>query len=53
MENKQKVHVYLLCYNEEDIIAKIIEYYSTFCSKIFILDNYSTDKRWGQTPLRE
>lgn len=44
IEGKPIVHVYLLCYNEESIIAKIIQYYSTFCSKIFILDNYSTDK---------
>lgn len=38
-----KIHVYLLCYNEEYIIEQVIRYYSTFCSKIFIMDNYSTD----------
>lgn len=39
-----KIHVYLLCYNEDKIIRKVIEHYSVFCTKIFILDNYSTDK---------
>ncbi|MGR5243240.1 glycosyltransferase family 2 protein [Vibrio sp. PNB23_22_6] len=38
-----KVHVYLLCYNESEIIESVIRYYEQFCSKIFILDNYSTD----------
>ena len=38
-----KIHVYLLCYNEEKIISNIIDYYKQFASKIFILDNYSTD----------
>ncbi len=38
-----KVHVYLLCYNEAEIIESVIRYYEQFCSKIFILDNYSTD----------
>lgn len=39
-----KIHAYILCYNEEDIIAHTLSYYSSFCSKIFLLDNYSTDK---------
>ena len=39
-----KVHCYLLCYNEEYIIESILKYYSSFCSKIFILDNCSTDR---------
>ena len=39
-----KVHVYLLCYNEEVIIESVLRYYSSFCTRIFILDNYSTDK---------
>jgi hypothetical protein len=38
-----KIHVYLLCYNEELIIKNVIDYYSSFCSKIFIMDNMSTD----------
>jgi glycosyltransferase involved in cell wall biosynthesis len=39
-----KIHVYLLCYNEEKIISNIIDYYKQFASKIFILDNHSTDR---------
>jgi hypothetical protein len=38
-----KVHAYLLCFNEEDIIQSVLDYYNTFCSKIFIFDNLSTD----------
>jgi glycosyltransferase involved in cell wall biosynthesis len=38
------VHVYLLCYNEEKIIKNIIDYYAKFCTKIFVMDNMSTDK---------
>ncbi|CCK76140.1 hypothetical protein OLEAN_C19640 [Oleispira antarctica RB-8] len=38
------IHVYLLCYNEESIIKNILDYYSSFCSKIFLMDNISTDR---------
>lgn len=38
-----KIHVYLLCFNEAYIIESVIDYYAKFCSKIFILDNKSTD----------
>lgn len=38
-----KVHVYLLCYNEENIIRNVLDYYLRFCTKVFILDNMSTD----------
>lgn len=38
------IHAYLLCYNEEKIIKNTLDYYSKFCSKIFVLDNMSTDK---------
>lgn len=38
-----KIHAYILCYNEEDIIFHTLSYYSSFCSRIFLLDNYSTD----------
>lgn len=38
-----KIHTYLLCYNEGKIIRNILNYYSQFSSKIFVLDNYSTD----------
>ncbi|MCQ8887696.1 glycosyltransferase family 2 protein [Pseudoalteromonas agarivorans] len=43
MKKQLKVHVYLLCFNEEAIIESVIRYYSSFCSKIFIMDNMSTD----------
>ncbi|WP_444936607.1 glycosyltransferase family 2 protein [Microbulbifer sp. JMSA004] len=39
-----KIHVYLLCYNEEDIISNVLEYYSNICTRIFLLDNLSTDR---------
>lgn len=39
-----KIHVYLICFNEEKIIGSILEYYLGFCSKIFVFDNLSTDK---------
>lgn len=39
-----KIHAYILCYNEEDIIFHTLSHYSSFCSRIFLLDNYSTDR---------
>lgn len=38
-----EVHAYLLCYNEEAIIGSVLDYYQSICSRIFILDNMSTD----------
>ena len=38
------IHAYLLCYNEEKIIKNTLDYYSQFCTKIFVLDNMSTDQ---------
>lgn len=38
------IHVYLLCFNEEKIIRQVLEYYLSFCSRVFVFDNYSTDK---------
>ncbi len=38
-----KVHAYLLCFNEEQIIRHTIEHYREFCSRIFVMDNMSTD----------
>ena len=38
-----KIHAYLLCHNEQYILSHILEYYSSFCSRIFLMDNYSTD----------
>lgn len=37
------VHAYFLCYNEEYILPHLLKYYSTFCDKIVMLDNHSTD----------
>lgn len=39
-----KIHAYLLCFNEEQIIAQTIEFYQQFCSRIFVMDNESTDR---------
>lgn len=39
-----KIHAYILCYNEEAIIRFTLDHYSQFCSKIFVLDNMSTDR---------
>lgn len=38
------IHTYLLCYNEEYIIESVLRYYTSFSSKVFILDNFSTDR---------
>lgn len=40
---KPIVHAYFLCYNEANILPHLIKHYSTFCEKITILDNNSTD----------
>jgi len=40
---KTKIHGYFLCYNEEHILPHLLRHYS-FCEKIYILDNYSTDR---------
>jgi len=41
---KPIVHAYFLCYNEEYILPHLLDYYSDFCEKIYILDNQSTDR---------
>lgn len=41
--HKPIVHAYFLCYNEEYILPHLLKYYTTFCEKIYILDNKSTD----------
>jgi glycosyltransferase involved in cell wall biosynthesis len=38
------IHAYLICFNEERIIGSVLNYYSSFCSKIFVFDNLSTDR---------
>jgi glycosyltransferase involved in cell wall biosynthesis len=40
---KPIVHAFFLCYNEENILPHLIKHYSSFCEKIVILDNNSTD----------
>jgi glycosyltransferase involved in cell wall biosynthesis len=43
-QNKPIVHAFFICYNEENILPHLIKYYSTFCERITILDNHSTDR---------
>jgi hypothetical protein len=38
-----KIHAYILTYNEEAILPFTLDYYSSFCDKIIIYDNESTD----------
>lgn len=37
------IHAHILAYNEEKILPFTLDYYSTFCEKIFIYDNMSDD----------
>lgn len=37
------IEAFMLCYNEEKMIRHTLNYYSTFCNKINIYDNESTD----------
>jgi hypothetical protein len=39
-----QIEVFLLCWNEADIIKLVVKHYQSFCDKITILDNHSTDK---------
>lgn len=38
-----KIHAYLVCWNEIDIMPLVIKHYQKFCDKITIMDNWSTD----------
>jgi len=38
-----KIHAYIIAYNEEKLLPFTLDYYSTFCEKIFVYDNHSTD----------
>ncbi len=38
-----KIHLYFLCYNDERLLPFVLEHYS-FCDKITVYDNSSTDK---------
>ncbi len=37
------IKVFILTYNEADIIRLTINYYKSFCSEIYVYDNHSTD----------
>jgi glycosyltransferase involved in cell wall biosynthesis len=39
-----KIHLYSIAWNEEKIMPYFMKYYSSFCEKIVIYDNESTDK---------
>lgn len=38
------VEAYVMCFNEEDTLPLTLSYYNSFCSKVVLLDNFSTDK---------
>lgn len=40
---KPRVHLYTVCWNEQDILPFFLEHYSAFAERIVIFDNYSTD----------
>jgi hypothetical protein len=37
------IHAYILAWNEEKILPFTLDYYSSFCEKIFVYDNMSSD----------
>lgn len=39
-----KIHLYTISWNEEVMIPHFLAYYAGFCEKIFIYDNFSSDK---------
>lgn len=43
MKNKPIVHAFFLCYNEANLLPHLLKYYLSFCEKVTILDNNSTD----------
>ena len=43
MKNKPIVHAFFLCYNEANILPHLLKYYLSFCEKVTILDNNSSD----------
>jgi Glycosyl transferase family 2. len=40
---KPRVHVYTVCWNEQDLLPFFLEHYSAFAERIVVFDNYSTD----------
>ena len=41
---KPIVHAFFVCYNEENILPHLLKHYLSFCEKVTILDNHSTDR---------
>jgi hypothetical protein len=39
-----EIHVYAICWNEENLLPFFLDHYSSFCDKIFIYDNRSSDR---------
>lgn len=39
-----KIEVFAICYNEEVMLPYFLNHYCSFCDKITIYDNYSTDR---------
>lgn len=42
--DRVSVHVHAICWNEEKLMPFFLRHYSSFCDKIFIYDNKSTDR---------
>ena len=43
LNKKPKISAYFVCYNEEKILPHLLRHYTSFCEKVTILDNFSTD----------
>ena len=41
---KPIVHAFFICFNEENILPQLLTHYLSFCEKVTILDNRSTDR---------
>ncbi len=41
------IEAFIICWNEEQIIRHTLNHYSSFCSKITLIDNHSTDNTPG------
>ncbi len=40
---KPIIHAYFVCYNEANILPHLLKHYLSFCERVTILDNHSTD----------
>jgi hypothetical protein len=43
MKKKPIVHAFFLCYNEANLLPHLLKHYLSFCERVTILDNNSTD----------